>query len=594
MRKTIELLFLSVPLLLLIFSAANASEETQGHDDDKNAVKILSEKVLSFFEPSLGEVTGVEPGLVRLKVKSDGRISEGARLSVFRQGDSFYHPTTKELIGSSEDLVGLVEIIEAGEAEGVYTGSLVKGDIEKGDIVRITSSKIRVAFFQEREADWSLSEAFYSSIKESGRFDIFEKYTSTTEREELLRLSGELGADVLLFLATPVEDDKKLLNVQMYWVEDSRLFSNIGAEVSSGYISELTRYDDFISRSFADREPWSTFELDGGELFVTGDTDGNGTRELVVSDGHDIRVYNMKKEMQEIWYIKGGTKERHLSVDMLDLNGNGREEIFITSLIDEERAGSIIGDDIASPVTDRGRLRSFVIEYDPAEGYRKISEGLPYFLRVTSGKLLMQGFRDSNIFDSPVYIGRWDGGTYQPDRPLELPDGVNIYGFVHVDWQKRGVPDIMSIDDRGFLNLYRKGEQVWRSDTTYGRPLISFKKETPSMIDLQNEWIIRGRLIAVNTDKGQQVIAVRRKELLTKVPRLGSFSAEVYTLKWDGGSMDEELMLRGVSGSLSDYWVDGKRLYLLARSGLFSLLTNSINGEFKRPSILYYYNFEDR
>ncbi len=588
MRKIIKIFIVSFFLLLFSYNYS-AAQDAAGND----AVERLNNRVLSYFQPSTGRVTEVDGDTVLVSVDDNKGLVKGTRLTVYRQGDPFHHPVTGELIGSTEDLTGLVEVGD-DMSNGSYRVSVIKGDIKSGDTVRISLSKVKLAFFQAREADWSVSEDFYRSLKDTGRFDIKEKYTPDTSREALIGISKEIGAEIMLFLSTPLVDNKKQLRVEMFWVEDSKQLSEVTAEISSEYIHELTRFEDFIAKSFVDKEPWSTFEFDKGRLFAVGDINGDGMKELVVSNGSSISIYDMQKEMQEIWTVENDLGGRHLSIDLLDLNGNGRDEIFITSIMDEDIASDLIGEGTGSSTADDGTISSFVIEYDPAEGYKKISADLPFFMRVTAGKLLMQRFTVREVLSTPVFTGKWEDGQYKQAAQLELPKGVNIYGFAYIDWKKDGNLHVMSIDDKGFLNMYRKGELVWRSEETYGVPAISFKKLTPSIISDKKEWLIRGRLIVVNSDKGQQVIMVKRNQLLSKVPRLGSFSAEIYTLKWNGSVMDEELMLRGVSGTVFDYWVEGRRLYLLAKSGLFAFAKKAVKGEFARSSVLYYFNFEER
>jgi hypothetical protein len=69
--------------------------------------------------------------------------------------------------------------------DGLYICTVIKGDVKAGDLARISTSKIKLAFFQERKSDWTLSEAFYSSIKDSERFEILESYTPAYKPEDL-------------------------------------------------------------------------------------------------------------------------------------------------------------------------------------------------------------------------------------------------------------------------------------------------------------------------------------------------------------------------------------------------------------------------
>jgi hypothetical protein len=78
------------------------------------------------------------------------------------------------------------------------------------------------------------------------------------------------------------------------------------------------------------------------------------------------------------------------------------------------------------------------------------------------------------------------------------------------------------------------------------------------------------------------------------VPGLGVRGADVYSLWWDNGAMNENLIKSEVSGTVTDYWVEGKELFLIARGNLLSLIENATSGEFSKGSILYYYSFGEK
>ncbi|RJQ21528.1 MAG: VCBS repeat-containing protein, partial [Nitrospiraceae bacterium] len=503
--------------------------------------------------------------------------------SVFRTGKPFYHPITNELIGETEDLVGRVEVNEGVPRDGLYPCAIIKGNVSAGDKVRITSSKVRLTFFQERKSNWSLSEAFHSSLKDTGRFEILETYSPAFDPEELSRLSREINAEAVLLLSTPVKDGKEFLNVKLYWAEDAKTITEI--EDAAGPAAVMPPpAEEFISSSFEGKEPWGSFKLPAGQLFAMGDVDNNGAPELVVSDGSNISVYSFRDELQELWSIKGNSNEKHLSVDVLDLNNNGAAEIFVTSLVGS--GGTDTGD---------GKMRSFVMEYSPSAGYKKINSNISFFLRVIGKTLLMQKFGTRNAFDGPVYEGEWKNGDLRPAKALDLPSGANIYGFTFVDWRNNGQQQIMTFDDDGHLILYDGRKQpVWKSDRTYGKFNLSFSRTTFSIANPVVTWSVRGRLIAAGTGRGQEVFVVHKIPISTTAPGLGIKEVEVYSLWWDGNVMDEKLVLGEISGAVTDYWTDGKKLFLMGRIDLFSFIKNASGGELSRGNLLYYYDLGER
>lgn len=176
------------------------------------------------------------------------------------------------------------------------------------------------------------------------------------------------------------------------------------------------------------------------------------------------------------------------------------------------------------------------------------------------------------------------------DSPLELPAGINIFGFTYVDWQNTGHPDIVAFNDRGYLTLYRGKELIWKSRDSYGEFATSFKQKSFSIERTKKEWFVKGRLITVRTSRGQEIIAVKRIPFAVIVPGAGFKKTEVYSLWWDGGIMEEVLILGGINGNITDYWVDGDNLMLIGKLNLLGALSKMLSGDFIMGSVLYYYN----
>jgi hypothetical protein len=569
-----------------------SGDVSQGTETD-NPVTRARDEVLSYFTPVNGTVAEVTGELVSVKFEGTVHIKKGMRFSVYRKGKPFYHPVTKELLGNVEEFIGKVEVSEIKGPEGLYICKVIDGDIKAGDIARITTSKIKLAFFQERKTDWALSEAFFNSLKNSERFEILESYTATYKPEDLSQLARGMNAEVVLLFSTPVIDEKKSINIKLFWAEDAKAFAETEEAAGADTLKMLAPGEEFISASLSDKEPWGSYRIAGGQFFAVGDVDGNGVEELVVSDGNDISVYAFKEDMREVWSIKGNPQEKHISIDVLDVNNNGRAEIFVTCVTGED---SIKTDDGGMGRTNANlAIKSFVMEYDPAVGYRRVKDNIPYFFRVSGKTLLMQKFDRGRMFAGPVYEAEWKDGSYQPKRPLTLPPGVNIYGFTFVDWQNNGLDQVVTFDDDGYLILYdSQGHAIWKSNRSYGKFRLSFEKNTYSVAQTAEKWYIRGRLISVKTGRGEEIIVVNNIPLVAKVPGLGTKGAEIYSLWWDSGVMNEKLILSEISGNITDYWVEGSKLFFLAKGSLLSFIKNAASGELSKGSILYYYNLGEK
>ncbi|RJQ45984.1 MAG: VCBS repeat-containing protein [Nitrospiraceae bacterium] len=584
----------ALTIFLFLCSSLQASENPASAKGSETAIQQAREMILSYFNPAEGTISDIKGNMVSVKFPEGAQIRKGMRFSVFRQGKPFHHPVTNELIGYAEEIAGRLELSGEKGNDGLHSCVVIRGELKAGDTVRITESRIKLAFFQERKSDWELSEAFYGSLKGSGRFEIFEAYTPSYKPEDLSQLALKMNAEAVLLFSTPLKNEKRFLSVTLYWAEDAKPFAEKEESVGPAGTIMHAPEEEFIARSLSDTEPWGSYRLASGEFFAMGDVDGNGVAELVVSDGNTISIYNFREQLQETWTIKGTSAENHISIDVLDLNMNGRAEIFVTAFF----SGAVTKTD--DSILSRRKpgdtaVESFVLEFDPAEGYRKTRSSIPYFFRVSGKRLLMQKFDENRIFSGPVYEGEWENGDYAAKKQLSLPSDVNIYGFTFIDWQHKGESQIMTFDDAGYLILYdSKGQAVWKSSRSYGKFALSLESESFSMANPIKKWFLRGRLITAVTEKKEEVIVLNKIPVVAQVPGLGSKGSEVYSLWWDGSDIEEKLILSQVPGTITDYWVHGGELFLLAKGNLLSLVKNAVTGEFAKGSALYYYRMGEK
>jgi hypothetical protein len=115
-----------------------------------------------------------------------------------------------------------------------------------------------------------------------------------------------------------------------------------------------------------------------------------------------------------------------------------------------------------------GKALSDIWQFDGME-YRKISSGLPYFLRTADlgpeGIVLLGQASDPvTIFKGPIFriaVHR-DGKTEVKDRdhPLPLPDGTFLYGFASLR-KGKGVRYAVLTDRNRILYLDETGKELW-------------------------------------------------------------------------------------------------------------------------------------
>ena len=212
------------------------------------------------------------------------------------------------------------------------------------------------------------------------------------------------------------------------------------------------------------------------------DTDLDGKMELVAAYPGAIAVYRVEgDELREKARIPdAGPGLFH--VDVADVTRDGVAEIIAVRY-----AG--------------GKALSDIWQFDGKE-YRKISSGLPYFLRTADlGPegivLLAQASDPVTIFKGPVFriAIRKDGKTevIDRDRPLPLPEGTFLYGFTSLR-KGKGVRYAVLTSRNRLVYLDETGKELWEGlDAVTGTEL--------TLEGAERQLHFPGRMAAVDLDR---------------------------------------------------------------------------------------------
>lgn len=134
--------------LLLLISGLTPAPAAAGMADRVGAT--FAEMVEQFARaaaPVEGLVVAVEGSLLYLDLGEASGAQVGQELTVFRKGDSFFHPFTGRVLGRYEQVLGHAQIrrVEARLSEAVFIPLPARPAPVPEDGVRITRARIRVA-----------------------------------------------------------------------------------------------------------------------------------------------------------------------------------------------------------------------------------------------------------------------------------------------------------------------------------------------------------------------------------------------------------------------------------------------------------------
>ena len=208
---------------------------------------------------------------------------------------------------------------------------------------------------------------------------------------------------------------------------------------------------------------------------VAGDTDSEGNREVIAYGKTTLYFYRVKgEEIVPYTRISKSIEDHILSIDAVDLDGDGGKEILVTN-VNTPGGGEHVADE---------RLASFVLKRK-GDVYEEVAGKIPYFLAVLPdwmGKPVVVGQREGfdRAFRGKIFPLRWDGmGAFIAGEPfphdtniLPLSDGLPGLSAVRFDkeWQ------LVYTDMESRLRvLDAGGKSQYKSRDIYGTALNFFE-----------------------------------------------------------------------------------------------------------------------
>ncbi|GAB4414809.1 MAG: VCBS repeat-containing protein [Thermodesulfovibrionales bacterium] len=543
-------------LILVLFAGTTSAQDPLNH---------LRDETLSYFKPLKGRVLSVDGNTVTADMGEMTGIKRGMRFSILKEGIAFLHPVTKEPIGRIEAPVGKAVVRGINPDSSIM--EVIKGNASVGDILRTSGMKIRVLFYQDRTVDWNLGESYYRLLKDSGRFELLDTSLDSGDDSIVMAEAKRLNAEVALILRAGESGKETPLRQRLIWVEDSSMLAETETKVDIAYLKEL-RFAEGTAALQSSGDVVLFFDLPfSARLIATGDVDGDGKQELIISTGRDIRVCVMGVSLQTLYEIKGAAGDDHLWMDAIDINSDGRDEIIVTSMKDDE-------------------VVSYIYGLKGSEFSLLYKDNL--FLRRLNNGLIAQKYDRAEGFDGPVFNLTYQSGEFKRGSTVKLPQGVNIYDFAEMD-SSSGERYILAYDDAGYLNLYNAGGlRVWRSSEGYGGFLTAFKKAAPTIMVDRGEWTVKDRIFL----KNRESVVAKRIPLANMAKGIGYKSSQIRVLWWTGLSMEERTLIDNISGGIQDYALVGDRLIVISKP-LFGIKPkNILKGENPLGSMLYVYSLK--
>ncbi|MDH3348350.1 MAG: VCBS repeat-containing protein [Desulfobulbaceae bacterium] len=264
-----------------------------------------------------------------------------------------------------------------------------------------------------------------------------------------------------------------------------------------------------------------------------GDIDGDGIRELVAISDSKLIVWTIGENslsVKGILKLHSGLKT--YSINLADINSNGRMEIYVTGTLGDEPSSWII------EWLDSKKSLYLLADY---KGYLRP-------MRSDGGKIILaaQYSDNDNLLLPGVYELMVEKGfKVSRGREISLADQANIFNYARVDVDNDDKLEIVLIDEDNRLNLLsEKGELLWRSEDLYGISGVYLGK---NLVDVEEGgervlYHVPAQIVGadMNGDGRDDIIIAKNKltsPLFMKNTRFVE-GGEVEVLSWNGSGMD--------------------------------------------------------
>ncbi len=542
----------------------------------------VARKVAEAFPKLEGLVVRVDGDILYLDLGEEQRAAPGMELSVSRPGQEFRNPYTGKVLGVLDREIASARIVEVRDKVSLARVVSRRGDltVQEQDKVRMSGARLTVVLpvldtTQVRTVNArALTREIQTALGKTGRFEVLDDRRLRAagfpaKPEELATpdlvkgLGTKLHASALLVgRVVPAE---QALRVEMDVVStatarpitmasvdirsrDPRMAIALGQRGPGAAPASTT---EFVIR---DAGPAVVANLVRGPEFesemralAAGNVFGDGRRALVTTDGRRVLILAFDgTRFQRVWEGRVPPPGNAFALDVADVNGDGRAEIFVTS-------------------SGGGHLSSFVLEYDGKE-MRRTWEDVPLFFRSVAGangrgtRVFAQRAAQGGAFQGPVRPLLWREGRYVEGPPLELPAGVNLYRFALADGIPQEGSAILAFDPKSFLEVVDGAGKVrFRSKEAFGGAEIALEvRPGPGQPGgfFSNPRVYLGGRIIPREGRAQFLVP---KNLLTSNWFLSGFGiydrSKLYGLRWDGGGLHTAWETKEVDGFIADYTV---------------------------------------
>ncbi|MBI5236359.1 MAG: VCBS repeat-containing protein [Deltaproteobacteria bacterium] len=335
---------------------------------------------------------------------------------------------------------------------------------------------------------------------------------------------------------------------------------------------EAKKDDDFLIRTAQQKaQLWKSERKKGAYIAMAqADVNKDGTKELLLLSGSGLYIAIMKPDgLETIKEIQTPAGVKNFSLTVIDADKDGKDEIYVSGISGDKPSASVIE----------------FIDND----YKITASGIQWAVRAMQASageavLVGQSYRPSDGFYGTLYRLEKKGSSIAKAGEFEVQlSRGDLFRVQPADMTGSGQTELVLLDDRGFLKLYKKDksgkwEQAWKGRDFYGGTLNLIEQEDSTLGASSKEaHPVEGRFFIADYNKdGRKEVILKRNYpgglgRSSKQPR-SFIEAEVISLSWHDGAFEEDWKTKKIEGYIADFVieeaVDGtKKIIMLVVEG---------------------------
>ncbi|MGA1846675.1 hypothetical protein [Deferribacter abyssi] len=516
LRRFFIFLFLLVPLVSFA-----RFEKLVGEIDD-------------LLAPVKGYVVAVEGDTVYTDISNKYHVVKGKKLKIYREGSKIIHPITGEVLGVKRAYIASIVLTDVFEKYSV--GKIVdsKNSIKNGDLV-IADTPVTLKVM----------------------FNNFDRRLELLLREDLAKASNFVVSDNGEYNLKFFQDDKGGITYELM-LNDTLITKKYYADINKTFlVSDKSRLQtvDLLMSNLIKKEY---------RVMSVGDVYGDKYDYIVVATDDSVDVYKFDgKQFVYVDKIKGDFSEI-ISIETIDLNQNGKDEIFISNL------------------TKTGSLKSMIYEYS-GKRFKLLKKSIPFIFRTVSingeKRLVCQRVSRDGLFLGNIYFYVYNNYYVKGDR-IDGTDKIGIYGFGYADIDNDKFNEVLYVNDDYNLEVYKNGKKVYESTEYFNETPYYFllKKEIDEASNIMENKMtfdeaisykkyFKGRLFF---DKDGKLYVLKNNPVARFLPNFKVYTdSSIASYKWENNRLRKLWESDVFKPVIVDYYVKhkyGKDYVILLRN----------------------------